>query len=238
MAFIFGRKNANKNDGKPEEEAKKTPAEEETVPAEEPSVPDEPAIPEEPAVPEAADEPAEPKKPEPAPEHPAPEHPAPEPFIPLNGSVSVPHASAPSDKPRFRTPEGFDFNRYFLAERRIALENVSYETQRAASNQLQLNIRDTIVAQLLQGGVKVTYNRTLSFNPDGPFTLSVSFSVMLVFNPGTRGEVDWKTIDVAEEFKKNCPHLVAAMNAKIGLLVAEITNAGGTPIFPPMPRPN
>ncbi len=142
-------------------------------------------------------------------------------------------------RPRFHTPEGFEFNRYFLAERRIMLENVSYETGRLSPGQTQykLNARDTIVAQVLgQAGVKVTYNRTLSFEPEGPFTLSVSFSVMLVFNPGTRGEIDWKTIDVAEEFKKNCPGLVSAMNAKIGLLVAEITNANGTPIFPPIVR--
>ena len=28
---------------------------------------------------------------------------------------------------KYETPEGFDFNRYFLAERRIVLENVNYE---------------------------------------------------------------------------------------------------------------
>lgn len=113
------------------------------------------------------------------------------------------------------------------------LENVSYEVQRAQTGNLRLNARDTIVAQLIgNAGVKVTYNRTLSFEPEGPFTLSVSFSVMLVFNPGTRGEVDWKTIDMAEEFKKNCPQLVSAMMTKAALLVAEITNANGTPIIP------
>ncbi len=137
--------------------------------------------------------------------------------------------------PRFHTPEGFDFNRYFLAERRITLENVSYETQRPAvtSGQLRLGAKDTIVAQLIgNAGVKATYNRTLSFEPEGPFTVSVSFSVMLVFNPGTRGEIDWKTIDVAEEFKKNCPQLVQTMMTKSALLIAEITNANGTPILP------
>ena len=72
-------------------------------------------------------------------------------------------------RPRFHTPEGFEFNRYFLAERRIMLENVSYETGRLSPGQTQykLNARDTIVAQVLgQAGVKVTYNRTLSFEPE------------------------------------------------------------------------
>ena len=117
----------------------------------------------------------------------------------------------------------------------LTLENVSFETQRPAvtSGQLRLTAKDTIVAQLLgSAGVKATFNRTLSFEPDGPFTVSVSFSVMLVFNPGTRGEIDWKTIDLAEEFKKNCPQLVQTMMTKSALLIAEITNANGTPILP------
>ena len=209
----FFRRNADKNNDKDKE--KNLPAEEK----------------------EAVKE-AEPVKAE---EAPAPETPAAPTEIPAQNPIPAP-AQAPqtqipqmpqAEKPRYHTPEGFDFNRYFLAERHIMLENVSYEVSRPQSGQLRLNARDTIVAQLVgNAGVKVTYNRTLSFEPEGPFTLSVSFSVMLVFNPGTRGEVDWKTIDMAEEFKKNCPQLVQAMLTKTTLLVAEITNANGTPILP------
>ena len=136
---------------------------------------------------------------------------------------------------KYETPEGFDFNRYFLAERRIVLENVSYEVHPVQpSGQMKLNGKDTIIAQVAgQAGVKVTYNRTLQFEPEGPFSLSVSFAVMLVFNPGTRDEVDWKTIDVANEFRKACPALVTTMMSRATLLVAEITSAsGGAPIIP------
>lgn len=130
----------------------------------------------------------------------------------------------------------FNFNRYFLAERRISLDNISFETQRPAAGpgKYQLGVKDTIVAQIMgQAGVKITYNRTLRFDPEGPFTLSVSYGVMLVFNPGTRDEVNWREIDVAAEFRKNCPQLCAAMSAKAALLVAEITNeATGNPVIP------
>lgn len=179
---------------------------------------------------QAADEIPAAEAPQPQPSEPA------EPVKPLEPQIPQQPQAQPQAQPsRFHTPEGFDFNRYFLAERRITLENVSYETQRPAvtSGQLRLAAKDTIVAQLLgNAGVKATYNRTLSFEPDGPFTVSVSFSVMLVFNPGTRGEIDWKTIDLAEEFKKNCPQLVQTMMTKSALLIAEITNANGTPILP------
>ncbi len=209
----FFRRNADKNNDKPDkpEDGNVPEAGQPQEPA--PAVPAAPAVPDSPAV-----------QTDPA-------------VLPLDQQTPVPERPAAAERPRFHTPEGFDFNRYFLAERRIILENVSYEVQRAQSTQLRLNVRDTIVAQLLgNAGVKVTYNRTLSFDPEGPFTLSVSFSVMLVFNPGTRGEVDWKTIDVAEEFKNNCPQLVQAMMSKITLLVAEITNANGTPILPTVIR--
>lgn len=163
------------------------------------------------------------------------------PETPATPASTASHASesnVPAENegaPKYQTPEGFDFNRYFLAERRIVLENVSYETQKpAAQGQLKLGMKDTIVAHIIgQSGVKITYNRSLRFEPEGPFTCSVSFAVMLVFNPGTRSEIDWSKIDVAEEFKKNCPQLVQTMMAKAALLVAEITSAGGgTPIIP------
>ena len=154
-------------------------------------------------------------------------------------AAPIPDATMTSvnpEKPRYHTPEGFDFNRYFLAERRIVLDNVSYETTRPTPGtaQFKLGVKDTIVAQVMgQAGVKTTINRTLRFDPDGPFVLSVSFAVMLVFNPGTRDEIDWHTIDLADEFKKNCPVLVQQMSAKAALVVAELTaQNGGVPIIP------
>ena len=162
----------------------------------------------------------------------APETPA----APVTPTAPVtPAAQEAPAKPKYQSPEGFDFNRYFLAERRIVLDNISYEIQRPAnaSGQFKLGVKDTIVAQVMgQAGVKATYNRTLRFEPEGPFVLSVSFGVMLVFNPGTRDEIDWKTIDVAEEFKNNCPQIIQQMVAKATLLVAEITNMNGNPIIP------
>ncbi|MGN1346678.1 MAG: hypothetical protein ACI4V1_07820 [Eubacteriales bacterium] len=164
-----------------------------------------------------------------APAAPAPEAPA-APAVP-----ETPAAPEAAPAKKYETPEGFDFNRYFLAERRIVLENVSYETHPVQpSGTMKLAGKDTIVAQIVgQAGVKITYNRTLQFDPEGPFSLSVSFAVMLVFNPGTRSEIDWKTIDVANEFRKACPALVTTMMGRATLLVAEITSAsGGAPIIP------
>ncbi len=155
---------------------------------------------------------------------------------PISENAPIPQGE---QKPSLRVPDDFDFNRYFLPDRRIMLENVSYETQRPAiaNGQLRLNVKDTLVAQLLgHTGVKITYNRMLRFEPEGPFTLSVSFSVLLIFNPTTLAEVDWKTLDMAELFKRKCPALAQTMITKTALLIAEITDANGTPILPVGPR--
>lgn len=139
--------------------------------------------------------------------------------------------AAPTEQSK--QPAGsLDFNRYFLAERRIFLDNISYETTKpeAGAQNYRLTAKDTIVAQLAGNtGVKVTYNRTLKFDPDGPFTLSISFAVLLIFNPGTRDEVDWKSIDIAKEFQKNCGALIGAMMSRTSLLIAEITSSAGQP---------
>ncbi len=137
--------------------------------------------------------------------------------------------------------EGLDFNRYFLAERRIFLENVSYETTKpeAGAQGYKLTAKDSIVSQLVGNtGVKVTFNRELKFDPDGPFVLSVSYAVMLIFNPGTRDEIDWKTVDLSKEFQKNCGPILGTMLSRAALLIAEITSAAGQPpVIMGMPMP-
>lgn len=142
------------------------------------------------------------------------------------------HESADEAKTR-----EINFARHFLPMRHVKLANVSYETDMPKlenGTQVRLGVRDTVVAQVQAGrGVKVTFNRALSFEPDGPFTLSVSFEVMLAFNPRTAGEVEWKAVDVASQFRQKCPALMQTMMSRAALLVAQITSAdGGNPIIP------
>ena len=130
-----------------------------------------------------------------------------------------------------------NFGRHFLPVHPVKLANVSYETETPKLEngaQVRLGVKDTVVAQVQAGrGVKVTFNRTLSFDPDGPFMLSVSFAVMLLFNPKTVHEVDWKAVDVATQFRQKCPALMQSMMSRAALLVAQITAAdGGNPIVP------
>ena len=151
-----------------------------------------------------------------------------------NAKNSAPdlHESTGAEKTR-----EINFARHFLPIHPVKLANVSYETdipKLENGAQVRLGVRDTVVAQVQAGrGVKVTFNRTLSFDPDGPFMLSVSFAVMLLFNPKTAEEVDWKAVDVAAQFRQKCPALMQSMMSRSALLVAQITAAdGGNPIVP------
>lgn len=124
-----------------------------------------------------------------------------------------------------------NFDRYFLHDRRVFLDNISYETLKfdGKNREMKLNCKDTIVAQLMPQGVKICFNRALNFDPEGLYSLSVTFAVMLMFDPTTKDEVEWSKTDVAGEFKKSCPQLVSVLMSRASLLVAQITASSGQP---------
>ena len=159
------------------------------------------------------------------------------PALPEAEKIAENDASALHEDVKEEKTREINFGRHFLPVHPVKLANVSYETDTPKlenGTQVKLGVRDTVVAQVQGGrGVKVTFNRTLSFDPDGPFMLSVSFAVMLLFNPKTAGEVDWKAVDVASQFRQKCPALMQSMMSRAALLVAQITAAdGGNPIVP------
>ena len=135
-----------------------------------------------------------------------------------------------------------NFSSYFLPERRIFLENISYEALRtngAKEKGKKLGCKDSIVAQLRYPvGVKIIFNRRLAFEPEELFELSVSFGAELKFDPEKRDLIDWKNVNVAHEFQVGCPTLFAALNARCTLLVAQITSASGASPVIPLPAKN
>ena len=130
-----------------------------------------------------------------------------------------------------------DFKKYFLSEHQIFLDNINYETLKLerAQGEVKLGCKDTIVAQLIDSvGVKFTFNRTMSFDEGGMFFLSVTYGAMLRFNPATYGEVMWKNMDLAGEFKMGCPHILTNLMSRTSLMIAQITSASGqNPIITP-----
>ena len=135
-----------------------------------------------------------------------------------------------------------NFSSYFLPERRIFLENISYEALGAKAVRekgKRLDCKDSVVAQLRYPfGVKIVFNRRLTFQPEELFELSVSFGAELKFDPEKRDLVDWKSVNIAGEFQTGFPTLFASLNARCTLLVAEITSAAGASPVIPLPAKN
>lgn len=134
-----------------------------------------------------------------------------------------------------------NFVSYFLPERRIFLENISYEALADVKREKgkRLACKDSIVAQLKYPvGVKIIFNRRLAFEPEELFELSVSFGCEMRFDPEKRDLVDWRQVNVAHEFQVGCPTLMAALNARCTLLVAQITSAAGASPVIPLPAKN
>ncbi len=134
-----------------------------------------------------------------------------------------------------------NFKKYFLRDKKIYLENISYETVENGTPKLpvrRLGCKDTVIAQLfLPTGVKIIFNRRLSFEPEALFTLSVSFGAFFRFNPEYYEEVDWQQVNIVQEFTKNYPDLLSELTSRTTLLVAQITSAsGGTPLITAVPN--
>ena len=133
-----------------------------------------------------------------------------------------------------------NFRGYFKKDKKIFLENISYETvlpEDPTARSMRLGCRDTVVAQLLlPAGVKLVFNRRLNFEPEVLFTLSVSFGAMLLFDPGRSGEVNWKEVNLVGECTAAYPDIIAELSARTTLLVSQITSsAGGIPIITQAP---
>lgn len=125
-----------------------------------------------------------------------------------------------------------EFYKYFLASNKINLENISYETinvnQPQNGEQVKLNCKDTIVAKIIAGkGVKINLNRKVDFEPERLFVISVTFSVFLPFKDGAEEEMDWKTVDVAGEFRRAGGPVLGSLMSRASLMIGQITAASG-----------
>ncbi len=133
-----------------------------------------------------------------------------------------------------------DLNRYFHPEHQIFLENVNYEVGKPTGGKMKMSCKDTIVARVMEPlGVKFTFNRAITFEPEGPFYLSVSFSVIMRWREDVKDEIDWRRADLANEFRASGGMLLNNLASRAALLIAEITSASGqTPIItlPGSPR--
>lgn len=129
-----------------------------------------------------------------------------------------------------------DFDRYFLKDCQIFLSHVDYDfLSPPVQGENKLLIKDSVSSYDLDDDkVKIEIARSLDFGTGKLFSLTVVFGVMLTKNPFSKNEINWSTINVADEFKHSKIPLLGNITSRISLLIAEITSSyGQVPIVTP-----
>ena len=119
---------------------------------------------------------------------------------------------------------------YFEEQQEFYLDKISYnriEIGVQASKHM-LNCIDRIEANVNEDIVKLTVSRTIKFDPEEIFKLTVIYGAILKFK--------WREIDLAKEFKENGGFVLENLISRASLLIAEITSSFGQPpvILPPV----
>ena len=125
---------------------------------------------------------------------------------------------------------------YFESEHEYYLDKISYERieQDEELEEHSLTCTDNIEAELCGDSVTITVMRTLHFEPEELFSLSVTFGAALRFNEEKRAEYDWQSINLAEEFRMNGQFVLANLMSRISLMISQITSSyGQTPLVLP-----
>lgn len=127
---------------------------------------------------------------------------------------------------------------YFESEHEYYLDSVAYKRYSTIDQKIDylLNCNDNFETKVNDDTVELRITRTLKFEPEGVFELSVSYGAILRFNKEKKSEYDWNAIKLAEEFRENGQFVTGNLLNRIVLLVAEITSSfGQSPIvLPPL----
>lgn len=123
-----------------------------------------------------------------------------------------------------------NLHEYFRPEQEIFLDTVSYKRiENSEENFMQefaLLCQDNMKVLVGEEGVRVVVTRSLFFDPEEIFTLSVSFGADLRFNE-RKAEHDWENVDLAEEFRENGDFVTAQLMSRVSLLIGQITSSYG-----------
>ncbi len=131
-----------------------------------------------------------------------------------------------------------NFAECFVPEQEFYLDKISYNRieKNEATQEYSLNCIDNLEVTVVEDNVYLTVRRSVRFEPQEIFELTISFGVVLKIKEEKQVEYDWNSINLADEFQMNGNFVLDNIMSRISLLVAEITSSfGQNPIIvPPM----
>lgn len=119
---------------------------------------------------------------------------------------------------------------YFLPEHEFYLHKIVYDKldNITSEKESSLNCADNISVEIKNNSdVKIIVTRSLYFEPEEIFRLSVAFGANLKFEPQKVSEYNWSEINLAEEFRENGDFVTDNLMSRISLLIAQITSSFG-----------
>lgn len=118
---------------------------------------------------------------------------------------------------------------YFENEQEFYLDKVLYNRidKKLQEEEHSLNCFDNIEVKVSGDVVKVTVMRSLKFEPEEIFELSVSYGAILKIKKEKEMDYNWNQIDLAEEFRMNGQFVLGNLMNRMSLLIAEITSSFG-----------
>lgn len=137
-----------------------------------------------------------------------------------------------------------NLGQYFMNEHQIYLNGINFEKFDAIpqpeNGEITLNCADNITSTVKDNeGVQIILTRKLTFMPEQLFGLEISFGADLKFDKEKAKEINWREINLADEFRDNGEFIISNLLSRISLLVAQITSSfGHTPLIipPSMPK--
>lgn len=127
---------------------------------------------------------------------------------------------------------------YFLPEQEYYLNEIKYNRIETGTNQDATSAicEDGIYTELNgTNGIKIIVTRKFYFEPEQIFSLNISFGAELQLNPDKADEINWKEINLSEEFRESGEFVTSNLMSRIALLCAQITSSYGQQplILPP-----
>lgn len=123
-----------------------------------------------------------------------------------------------------------NLSEYFLPEQEFYLHKIVYDRIDSVmeKSEFTLNCVDNINVEVGENReVRIIVTRSLVFEPEKMFRLSVAFGANLKLEPQKEHEYNWHEINLAEEFRQNGYFVTTNLMSRITLLIAQITSSFG-----------
>lgn len=131
-----------------------------------------------------------------------------------------------------------NINDYFESDYEFYLDKVSYihKQKTSSTDEYSLNCNDRLEAkEISDEKLQVSVSRSLVFDPDDLYSISVTFVAVLKYNMAKKDELKNLSDDLSRDLLAHGQFFMSNIMARISLLISEITSSYGQPgvITPP-----